>query len=73
MRKAITPIQTVIYRDGEYYVAQSLGVDVSSFGETRQEAADNIREALELYFEDSKQKPFTITEAELITTNLANA
>ena len=35
-----------------HYVAQSLNVDVSSFGESKQEALTNLREALELYFED---------------------
>ena len=37
-----------------HYVAQSLNVDVSSFGESKQEALTNLREALELYFEGSK-------------------
>lgn len=40
-----------ITRDGDWYVAQALEVDVASQGETEQEALDNIREALELYFE----------------------
>ncbi len=35
-----------------HYVAQCLNVDVSSFGDTEVEALDNLREALELYFED---------------------
>lgn len=39
-----------ITRDGDWYVAQALEVDVASQGETEQEALDNIREALELYF-----------------------
>lgn len=42
----------VIYKEGQYYVSQCLNVDVSSFGETIQEAVDNLREAVELYFED---------------------
>lgn len=36
----------------QYYVAQCLNVDVSSFGETKQEALTNLNEVLELYFED---------------------
>ena len=36
--------------DGEWYVAQALEVDVASQGKTEQEALDNLREALELYF-----------------------
>ena len=45
-------IKYVIYRDGDYYVSQSLNVDVSSFGSTIDEATVNLKEALGLYFED---------------------
>lgn len=45
-------IKYVIYREGKYYVSQSLNVDVSSFGSTIEEAKDNLKEALDLYFED---------------------
>lgn len=46
-------VQTVIYREGRYVVAQCLDVDVSTFGTSDQEALANLREALELYFEDA--------------------
>ena len=42
----------VVYKEGEYYVSQCLNVDVASFGETMQEAVANLKEAVELYFED---------------------
>jgi predicted RNase H-like HicB family nuclease len=45
-------IKYIIYREGKYYVSQSLNVDVSSFGETVEEAKKNLKEALDLYFED---------------------
>lgn len=45
-------LQSVVYREGKYYVAQSLGIDVSSFGESETDALNNLKEALELYFED---------------------
>lgn len=45
--------QTVVYQEGKYYVAQCLNVDVSSFGETYDEAVANLQEALELYLEDA--------------------
>jgi len=44
--------QIEVRKEGKYYVAQCLDVDVSSFGATKEEALSNIREALELYFED---------------------
>src|SRR5215472_16426992 len=46
-------IELVIYRDGQQWVAQALNVDVSSFGDTPDEARAALREALELYFEDT--------------------
>ena len=45
-------LQNVVWKEGKYYVAQCLNVDVSSFGKTKKEALDNLNEALELYFED---------------------
>ncbi|MDO3379781.1 type II toxin-antitoxin system HicB family antitoxin [Geoalkalibacter halelectricus] len=44
----------VIYREDRYFVAQCLNVDVSSFGETIDEAAANLKEAVELYFEGNE-------------------
>ena len=40
-----------VCQEGEWYVAQVLDVDVASQGETFDEALQNLREALELYFE----------------------
>ncbi len=37
--------------EGGWYVAQCLDVDVASQGKTKQEAKENLRDALELYFE----------------------
>jgi predicted RNase H-like HicB family nuclease len=42
---AVTP-------DGDWYVARCLDVEVASQGRTIDEALSNLREALELYFED---------------------
>lgn len=52
-------LKYIVQKEGKYYVSQCLNVDVSSFGNTIQEAIDNLNEALELYFED-KQAVFTI-------------
>ncbi|MCX6252918.1 MAG: type II toxin-antitoxin system HicB family antitoxin [Bacteroidia bacterium] len=47
-------IKYVIYKEGKYYVSQCLNVDISSFGITIDEASANLKEALQLYFEDDK-------------------
>lgn len=47
-----TTLKSIVWQEGAYFVAQCLVVDVSSFGETRQEALQNLDEALALYFDD---------------------
>lgn len=42
----------VVFAEDGAYVARCLDVEVASEGDTEQEAAANLREALELYFED---------------------
>jgi predicted RNase H-like HicB family nuclease len=42
----------VTWKEGKYYVAQCLNVDVSSFGKTKKEAQKNIEQAVGLYLED---------------------
>jgi len=51
MSKAV--LKSVVWREGDDFVAQCLDVDISSFGGSRKEALENLREALELYYEDS--------------------
>jgi predicted RNase H-like HicB family nuclease len=45
-------INNAVWKECEYYVARCLNVDVSSFGNTKDEALFNLKEALELYFEE---------------------
>jgi len=40
-----------IQREGDWFVAQCLEVDVASQGRTEEEALENLKEALSLYFE----------------------
>lgn len=43
-------IDYVVWKEGKYYVSQCINVNVSSFGETIDEAINNLKEAVELYF-----------------------
>jgi len=52
-----------IKRDGAWFVAQCLEVDVASQGETVESAKANLREALELYFEDAPPSARNVTPA----------
>jgi predicted RNase H-like HicB family nuclease len=45
-------INNAVLKEGDYFVAQCLNVDVSSFGDTKEEALTNLKVALELYFEE---------------------
>jgi len=45
-------LENIVGKEDKYFVAQCLNVEVSSFGESKEEALTNLQEALELYFED---------------------
>ena len=45
-------LQNVVWKEGKFFVAQCLNVDVSSFGKTKKEALANLDEAQELYYSD---------------------
>ena len=60
-----------ICREGSWYVAQCLEVDVASQGYTEQEALRNLREALELHFEEpvaTHAPKLTALEADVAAT-----
>ncbi|MBU2564566.1 type II toxin-antitoxin system HicB family antitoxin [Patescibacteria group bacterium] len=59
----------ITWKEGKYYVAQCLNVDVSSFGDTRSKALKNLEEALELYLEDIPKSEIIKVEQPTITTH----
>jgi predicted RNase H-like HicB family nuclease len=46
-------LTAAVTKEGTWYVAQCLEVDVASQGETVEEALANLQEALALHFEDA--------------------
>ena len=67
-------LKYAIWKEGKYYVAQCLNVEVSSFGKTQKEALKNLEEALELYFEDVKApKVAKIMNVQIISGSLKYA
>ncbi len=48
-----TTFSAVVWQEDDLFVAQCLEVDVASQGTSEAEAIENLREALELYFEDA--------------------
>ncbi|MDB5123131.1 MAG: hypothetical protein JWP94_1260 [Mucilaginibacter sp.] len=55
-------INNAVWKEGDYFVAQCLNIDISSFGDTKGEALSNLQEALELYFEDNEDPQITVIE-----------
>lgn len=49
----VVKLAVLTWKEGEVYVADSPAVQIASQGDTEQEALDNLKEAIELYFEDS--------------------
>jgi predicted RNase H-like HicB family nuclease len=55
MTSRLRHLNVLVYQEADGYVAQCLNVDVASEGETEQEALENLREALKLYFDDEAE------------------
>ena len=47
-------LNALVWREGDWYVAKAVAVEVTSQGKTVKQALANLQEALELYFEDEK-------------------
>lgn len=50
----IRNLSATVIKESKWYVAQCLEVDVASQGKTEAQALKNLKEALELHFEDPK-------------------
>lgn len=73
MKKKKDQFTSVVWKEGKYYVAQCLDVDIASFGKTRLEALRNLDEALCLYFEDNPRPVKKIHSPSLIIRELQYA
>ena len=63
-------VTVIVQKDDDWYVAKCLENSVASQGKTVEEAIDNLKEALELYYEDipteqDKQKQMFVTTLEV--------
>ena len=47
-------LKAVIWKEGSFYVAKAVGIEIASQGKTKKEALKNLQEAIELLFEDEK-------------------
>jgi predicted RNase H-like HicB family nuclease len=49
-----TAFHTLVSKEGKYFVAKCLEIELTSQGKTKKKALTNLKEALELYFQDEK-------------------
>lgn len=69
-----TEFKNIVWREGKYYVAQCLNVELSSFGNTKEEALKNLEEAIELYLEDAPADNLqTIEDPEIVYSQIEHA
>lgn len=67
-------LKSIVWQEGAHYVAQCLMVDVSSFGDTREEALQQLDEALALYFEDVPVRELpTVINPEIVDAHVKYA
>lgn len=67
-------LEVIVYREDDGYIAQCLNVNVASEGGSEAEALSNLREALELYFDDKDQPVITpVAQAKLAELTLQSA
>lgn len=55
-------IHTVVWQEDKWFVAKALEIEVASQGKNEKEALVNLKEALELYFEDQSDIELTSVE-----------
>jgi len=58
-------IHSVVWKENKWFVAKALEVEIASQGLNRDEALKNLKEALELYFEDQKIELTPVHKPEL--------
>jgi predicted RNase H-like HicB family nuclease len=68
------PFAATVWREGQWYIAQCLELDIASQGETEEEALANLKEAIELHFEPpqaTRPSAVRVIEAEVGATQPA--
>lgn len=67
IQSAMRSFPTVVFFEDGEFVAQALGVSVASSGDSREQALDNLREAIELYYDGTTpaQEPRDVSRVSL--------
>lgn len=47
-----TDLKAIVWKEGNWFVAKVVGLEVASQGKTKEKAIENLQEAVDLLFED---------------------
>ena len=69
-----TEFKNIIWKEGPHFVALCLNTEVTSFGDTKEEALKNLKEAIDLYLEDSPPDGISkIDDPEIVYSQIEHA
>ncbi|KKS33003.1 MAG: hypothetical protein UU93_C0003G0011 [Candidatus Amesbacteria bacterium GW2011_GWA2_42_12] len=66
-------MHALVWKEGKIFVAKCVEVEVASQGNSQSEALANLREALELYFEDDRLRLPSLSNLELFPLKIGYA
>ncbi len=61
-------LHTIVWKEEKIFVAKFLELELASQGRTKSEAIKNLKEALDLYFEDEDVKNLSFPSINEVTT-----
>lgn len=61
-------LHTIIWKEEKTFVAKFLELELASQGKTKEEAAKNLKEALDLYLEDENVSSISFPSINEVTT-----
>lgn len=68
------PLKIVVWKEGDQYVAWCLNNSISSFGDSKQDSIESLKEALSLYFEEASVEDLTpVEKPDIVPMNFSYA
>ena len=61
-----TKLTAIVWKEGNQYVSLCPQIDISSFGDTKEDALKNLKEAIDLYFEGEEIENLPAKEVALV-------
>ncbi len=61
-------LHTIVWKENKIFVAKFLEIELASQGKTRQEAIENLKEALGLYLEDEPKNNISFPQIENVSS-----